>query len=355
MVKLPYRFFFLLFAFANMIVGLLAGLGRLGWAVPVPAAYVHHGAIMVGGFLGSLIALEKIIPLKKPLFFTGPVLSASSILVFTTGDFQEAVFMLIFAGVIFILVYVAYLRQHYSLYLVIALVGAGCWTVGNVLLLWKKFYPLAFPWWMGFLLFTIVSERLELSKFLPVSRQTKHLLLALLIFFLVGIIMPFHSVGTYVSGLALVCISLWLLRNDVIRLTIRKQGVVRFTATALLIGYFCLLLQGIFLITLRDSPLGYDITLHTFFVGFVFSMIFAHGPIILPGVLGLSVKPYSPLFYVPLIGLFFSLAMRIAANVTLIDFSYRGISGWVTAGSILLYFFILVATTIKAARHATSA
>jgi hypothetical protein len=354
-VKRQYRFFFLLLAFANLMVGMLAGLGRLGWSVPVPEAYAHHGAIMVGGFLGSLIALEKVIPLKKPLFFIGPLLSAASIVVFIAGYFHAAVIMLIGAGVVFMLVYSLYLRQQYTSYLVVAFVGAACWTVGNVLLLWKKFYPMAFPWWMAFLLFTIVSERLELAKFLPVTQQAKRLLLALLAFFVVGILMPFHSAGTYVSGMALVCISLWLLRYDVIRITLQKQGLVRFTATALLIGYFCLLLQGIFLMTLNNASLGYDITVHTFFIGFVFSMIFAHGPIILPGVLGLAVKPYHPLFYVPLAGLIFSLAMRIAANVTLIDFSWRAISGWIGAGSILLYFLMMLVTTIKAVRHATAA
>ncbi len=354
-MKRPYRFIFLIFAFANLIIGLLAGLGRLGWSVSIPEAYAHHGAIMVGGFLGSLIALEKVIPLKKPLFFIGPFLSAASIMVFIAGYFHEAVIMLIGAGIVFMLVYVLYIKQQYTTYLLVAFFGAACWTVGNVLLLWKRFYPMAFPWWMAFLLFTIVSERLELTRFLPVTQSAKRILLAFLAFFIVGILMPFHSAGTYVSGIAIVCISLWLLRYDVIRLTLRKQGLVRFTATALLIGYFCLLLQGIFLMTLNNASLGYDITVHTFFLGFVFSMIFAHGPIILPGVLGLMVKPYHPLFYVPLAGLIFSLAMRIAANVTLIDFSWRAISGWIAAGSILLYFLMIVVTTIKAVRHATAA
>jgi hypothetical protein len=351
-VKRPFRFFFLLFAFANLIVGMLAGLGRLGWSAPVPEAYAHHGAIMVGGFLGSLIALEKVIPLKKPVFFIGPLLSAVSMVVFITGYFHEAVMMLIAAGIIFMAVYGLYLRQQYTSYLVVAFFGAACWTVGNVLLLWKKFYPMAFPWWMAFLLFTIVSERLELTKFLPVSQQAKRLLLAFLILFIVGIIMPFHSAGTYVSGAAMVCIGLWLLRYDVIRLTLRKEGLAKFIAIALLIGYFCLLLDGVFLMTLNNVSLGYDITVHTFFLGFVFSMIFAHGPIILPGVLGLTVKPFHPLFYMPLAGLMISLAIRIAANVLLIDFSYRAISGWIAAVSILLYFLMMLITTANAMRHA---
>ncbi len=339
--------FFLVFAFTNLIIGMFSGLGRFGVMMPIPEAYVHHGAIMVGGFLGSLIALEKVIPLRKKIFYLGPLVSASSILVFIFGSFQWAVVMLIVASVLFIVVYAAYLRKQFTLYLWLALVGAGCWLVGNVLLLSERFYPIAFPWWMGFLLFTIVSERLELSKFLPVSQLQKTILLGLLGLFLVGLTLPFHGIGTFPSGVSMVLISAWLMRYDVIRITLKKDGLVRFTAVALLCGYVALMLEGVFLIMLKEATLGYDILVHTFFLGFVFSMIFAHGPIILPGVLGLTVKPYHPLLYVPLIGLLLSLLLRISADVTLLPYEWRAYSGWISMVSILLYFILLLLITIR--------
>jgi hypothetical protein len=350
-----HRLTFVAFAVANLIIGMLSGLGRLGVVVPLPEAYVHHGAIMVGGFLGSLIALEKVIPLKQNVYFAGPLLSASAIVIFIVGDFQWAVIMLILASVVFILVYVAYLRKQYNWYLMLALMGAVCWLVGNCMLLWKRFYPLAFPWWMGFLLFTIVSERLELSKFLPVTSRQKNVLTVFLGLFLLSLLIPFHGAGTYLSGLVVVLISIWLMRYDVLRITLKKEGLTRFTAVALLCGYCALTLCGVFMITLVNASLGYDIVVHTFFIGFVFSMIFAHGPIILPGVLGLSVKPYHPLFYLPLITLLASLVMRIAADVTLLPYEYRALSGWVSMGSILLYFVLMLTFTIRAIRHAKAA
>ncbi|MDH4092504.1 MAG: hypothetical protein OEV74_16955 [Cyclobacteriaceae bacterium] len=352
-MQLRIRPFFLLFAFSNLIIGLLSGLGRLGWSVPLPEMYVHHGAIMVGGFLGSLIALEKVIPLKKYGFFAGPLISASSIVVFLFGEFQFAVMMLIAASLVLLIVYAAYLKTQYNLYLLLAMLGSMCWFIGNVLLLWKRFYPMAFPWWVGFLLFTIVSERLELAKFLPVTRRNKNILVAFLGLFVLGIILPFHEAGTNIAGLSLVCISLWLMRHDVVRVTIKKEGLVRFTGVALLCGYVALLLEGIFLIVLTEAPPGYDIVVHTFFLGFVFAMIFAHGPIILPGILGLRVKPYHPLFYVPLGLLYISLAMRIAADVMMFPATFRSLSGWVTTGSILLYFIMMITSTARAIRNAT--
>jgi hypothetical protein len=350
-MKFSIKLFFLLFAFSNLILGLISGLGRMGWNVPIPEVYVHHGAIMVGGFLGSLIALEKIIPLKNYGFLIGPLFSAASIVVFVVGEFQHATVMIILSSLALVVVYITYLKRQYSLYLLLAMMGAVCWLVGNVLLLWKHFYPLVFPWWMGFLLFTIVSERLELTKFLPVSQGNKNSIIALLCFFVLGITLPFHGVGTYVTGLSLVFISIWLMRHDVIRLTVKKSGLTRFTGIALSCGYVSLLLVGVFLFLLKEAPFGYDIVVHTFFLGFIFSMIFAHGPIILPGVLGLTVKPYHPLFYIPLIILYASLFIRVAADAMLLPFFLRSVSGWISFAGILFYFALLLTSTVRTLRN----
>ncbi|MCU0398813.1 MAG: hypothetical protein MUC73_12015 [Cyclobacteriaceae bacterium] len=348
----PHKFFFLFFAVLNLILGMLTGLGRLGISVPLPEIYIHHGAIMVGGFLGSLIALEKVIPLKKKIFYIGPLLSGGSLLVFISGNFEVAVVLLILASLSFVLVYTTYLQRQFNMYLILAAMGACCWLVGNILLLWKRFYPMAFPWWMAFLLFTIVSERLELSRFLPTTKSQKNWLLFFIMLFTLGVLVPFHGVGTVITGLSLVLISVWLLRFDVIRITLKKKELVRFTAIALTTGYIALMLDGLFILALSDSVNSYDIIVHTFFLGFVFSMIFAHGPIILPGVLGLTVRPYHPLFYLPLILLLSSLLMRIGADALILPFEFRALSGWISMGSIILYFLLMITFTIRAFRHA---
>ncbi len=340
----------LLSAIANLLVGMFSGLGRLGWAVPLPEAYVHHGAIMVGGFLGTLIALEKVIPLKKPVYYLGPLLSAASVVVFLNGDFHVAVAMQVAAGLLFVAVYAAYLRQQRNFPLWLAGAGALCWVVASVLLAWKQFYPMVFPWYIAFLLFTIVSERLELTRFLPVTDKDRRFLRAGLMLYLSSLIIPFHGWGKYAGGLALVAISIWLLRFDVIRLTLRKEGLVRFTAVALLCGYMTLMMEGFFMLFLGDMPYAYDMLLHNFFLGFVFCMIFAHGPIILPGVLGLSVKPYSALFYLPLVVLLASLGVRLLADAMLLPIDYRAASGWFSLGAILVYFLLMIITILQSLR-----
>jgi hypothetical protein len=56
--------------------------------------------------------------------------------------------------------------------------------------------------------------------------------------------------------------------------------------------------------------------LHSIFLGFVFSMIFAHAPIILPTITGLSL-PFQKIFYLHAGLLHLSLLLRIAGDLGL--------------------------------------
>lgn len=343
---------FLLFVFINLLFGMYSGLGRMGWTSGFLQGYLHHGAIMVGGFLGTLIALEKVIPLHKKALLVVPALSALSIFFLSSGNFSVGVSLLILASVGLMIVYGIYLYRQPEIYMWLMLGSAACLFIGNVVLLSKKFYPTALPWWMAFLLFTIVSERLELSKFLPVTKNQKLLLLGFLALFIAGILTSFHGTGNYLSGASLVLVSAWLLRHDVVKINLRKKGLTKFSGVALLSGYLALLLTGIFFIALPDLAYAYDALVHTFFLGFVFSMIFAHGPIILPGVVGFMVKPYHPALYVPLSLLLFSLLLRLSADLGLADLSLQLVSGYLSAISILLYFATVVTVMVISLRHA---
>ena len=180
------------------------------------------------------------------------------------------------------------------------------------------------------------------------------MLISFLSVFLVGLFLPFHGIGKYFSGLALILIAMWLMRHDVISTAIKKEKLTRFSGIALLIGCISLLFTGFFLISLPEIPFTYDAIVHTFFLGFAFSMIFAHGPIILPGVLGLNVKPYHPSLYLPLITLVFSLILRLLTDLSSIPYFLRLWSGWISVGSILLYFILLAAHTMRNLYHAKS-
>lgn len=63
-----------------------------------------------------------------------------------------------------------------------------------------------------------------------------------------------------------------------------------------------------------ESGLRYDAVLHSFFLGFVFSMIFGHAPVIFPAVLG--VQPcFRSRFYLQAALLHAALILRVGADV----------------------------------------
>lgn len=347
-VKIYLRALFAAFAFINLVLGVLAGFGRLGLSFPLSYAVVNHGAVMVGGFLGTLISLEKVIPLKKKGLLIIPAISGLSILPLINGMFCTGVSMLLAASIGLVFTYIIYVSRQRALYLYIMLAGAVCWLVGNGLLLHSRFFPSAFPWWMAFLLLTIVGERLELAKFLPVGSRTKAILLVFLFLFVTGLIIPFHHYGTYVAGIGLMGVAVWLMRFDMVGVSLRKKDLTRFIGYALMCGYCALMLEGVFLLTLPDVPFAYDIIVHTFFLGFVFAMIFAHGPIILPGVLGLAARPYHRFFYVPLVLLVTSVLLRIVAGLNLLPYEARTTSAWMTAAAMVLYFVTLLSSMVYA-------
>lgn len=340
---------FVILAMLSLITGLLAGLHRIGWTLPLSGISPNHGAIMVGGFLGTLITLEKIIPLKKNILYVFPIISGSSVVLFFIGEPAYSVLCLMTASAGLSIVFLIYLVRERSMIYFLMFAGAACWLTGNMLLIIHNFYPISLPWWMAFVLLIITAERLELMKFLPVSRTQKSVFIGMLIIFLIGCTISFHGIGSYLAAFALFGASIWLMRHDVVALNLKKEDLPRYVGVALLSGYFALLLSGLFLLLLTNQPLGYDILVHSFFIGFVFSMIFAHGPIILPGVLGISVKPYHPIFYVWLALLHGSWITRTISDITL-DMQLRKYSGLISAVAIIGYFLSLAVVTSRSQR-----
>jgi hypothetical protein len=346
-----YRLPFVALALLSLLVGLWTGLSRLGWDIAILSATNHHGAIMIGGFLGTLITLEKIIPLKKRVLYLVPLTSAASVIFFFLTVYTIACTLLLLASAALVIVFLKYLAVNRNRIYLLMVLGALCWLMGNVLLMSTTFYPLALPWWIGFVLLIITAERLELMKFLPVSGPAKTSLMILLFIFIAGALFSFHGFGKILCGGALVGTALWLLRFDLIGITIQKKGLTQFIAIALLCGYIALLLTGVLFMTLPDTWTSYDALVHTYFIGFVFAMIFAHGPVILPGVLGVSIKPFHPILFFWLIVLQVSWSMRFLTDILFL-MEWRKISGVLSAASILGYFVTLALLILTSLRHA---
>jgi hypothetical protein len=174
---------------------------------------------------------------------------------------------------------------------------------------------MAFAGWMAFFVFTIVGERLNLTRFLPVKKNDRRELFGWLGLFTLGLFL-YHTPYSTVLSISIAGIGQWLIRNDIARQNLNKTGSYQFLGITLLSGYSWLLFTGLITGIHNNSPWLYDAVLHAFFVGFVLTMIMAHAPIIFPSLLGLNVKPYHPILYGWVGLLQVSIVLRVAGDLS---------------------------------------
>jgi len=309
-------------ALLSLVVGLWSGLVRAGVALGPPSAeaLAAHGALMVGATLGTLIALERAVALGERWAFAAPIASGLAGLGATLGaPFAWVTWALVFAGAVLVLASLRVVQRQPALFTLVLALGALAWLLGN--LGWASGLPihrLALSW-LAFLVLTIVGERLELSRLRRPPPSAVRALGALVLLFCIGSLLSAtrSPVGAPLAGVALVGFALWLFRHDVARRTLGERGLPRFIAVCLLSGYAWLLVGGVLMVRAGTLVPGleYDAVLHSLFLGFVFSMIFGHAPVILPAVVGVSI-PSSRALYAPLVLLHASVAVRIAADLS---------------------------------------
>ena len=272
-----------------LLAGLWLGWVRLGWYWPVwdARAILQHGPLMVSAFLGTLIALERAVALQQRWMYAGPLLSGLGGVALLLGfGIPVGGTLIALGGLVFIAMMVVIVRRHQALYTAAMLTGVLCWEAGN--LLWLAGWPVfrIVLWWIAFLVLTIAAERLEIGRLVRLSRRAEILFIVasavLLSGDLLSLVAP--NPGTRLAGLGMLAISLWLLRFDIARKTIRKKGLPRFAAICLLSGFVWLGISGLLGVLQGAVVAGprYDAFLHSVLIGFVISMIFGHAPIIFP-------------------------------------------------------------------------
>lgn len=313
--KSALRFVPLLLVPLGLLAGLQGGWMRMGAVGDWPQLAAGHALLMIGGVLATLISLERVMTMTNKAWRTLPMLNTLSIAPLLLGELNWAVaIQSLGAAGLSILLY-RQLKQFNTSTLLLMTFGALLWLLGNLIYLSVGMVVVAVPWWIGFLLLTIVGERLDLSKFLPTPRWAIRTLYVLLALWTASLLLPFHSKGIWLIGTLTILIACWLLYFDMSRFIIRKTGRYRYIGMGLRIGYLWLMLHGLSYFLPNSLPYRYDLYLHTFFLGFVFSMIWAHAPIILPLIIGNQRNPYHPFLWFPW-GLFqLSLLMRLLANV----------------------------------------
>lgn len=301
-----------------LVGALIGGLVRIGWVFPVPAPLVaFHGPLMVAGFLGTVIGLERAVALGRSWAYVAPLASGLGALALMVGA-PGAAWSMLLGSAVMVLVFVEILGRQATLFTVVMALGAVSWSIGQIL--WLADAPMhrVIFWWAGFVVLTIAGERLELTRLLRRGMLSCAAFVLIVAVLLVGLgsTMSAPEAGVRAIGVAFIALAVWLGVFDMARRTVRMSGLPRFTAVALLSGYVWLAVSGLFAVRWGDVAAGpqYDAILHTVFVGFAFSMIFGHAPIIVPAVVGRGVT-YQPRFYVHLGLLHASLALRILGDL----------------------------------------
>lgn len=303
-----------------LLAALAGGLARLGWRLALPSPVVaSHGPLMVSGFLGTLIGIERAVALARPWAYAGPAATGLGALALIAGAPAPVGPSLLTLGSLALVIVVgAILRRQPALFTAVMALGAVAWLVGQAL--WLSGWPVyrVALWLAGFLVLTIAGERLELTRVLRLSRAARGLFAAAVLVFVAGLALTLidFETGTRLAGAGLVALALWLASHDVARRTVRQSGLTRFIALCLLSGYAWLGVSGLLAVLSGGAAAGtrYDAMLHALFLGFVFAMIFGHAPIIFPAVLGWPVA-FRPACYAHLVLLHLTLILRVAGDL----------------------------------------
>jgi hypothetical protein len=356
----PVPFIFL--GAASLLLALWAGLGRLPFDLPVGMNLVMlHGPLMVGGFLGTVIAVERASAIGQRWPWIGPALTGLGTILMlghiSTGNLIGAYRFggILFAagGIFYTAVFGIIIRRQPTLFNWVMGLGALFFVAGNAMLAAGQSVAHVVPMWAAYLVLTITGERLELNRMLAPKKGDRALFFVALLLIVAGAVAGLFLpvLGGRLWGVGLMVMSGWLFWRDIARKTIKVPGVTRFTAICLLSGYFWLFLSGGMNMGFPGVMAGYeyDAVWHALFVGFVMTMIFGHAPIIVPALTSVLVK-WRNVFYMPLVLLHVSLLMRMHGDMSA-TVVMRQLGGAINVVAILLFLAILVTNLQKLKRR----
>src|SRR3989304_4829016 len=165
--KLLYRIPPLVIAFLSLLFGMLAGLSRLGWFTDLYELNLSpiHGPLMVAGFLGVVISLERAVAMDRPWSYSVPLIKAIGLIFFLTGV-SSAVgsFLFVIGAAGLVLILGVFLYRQPALFSVILVLGALMLLIGNLFFECGFRIMYAMRCASGMLCLLSAGERLELSR-----------------------------------------------------------------------------------------------------------------------------------------------------------------------------------------------
>jgi hypothetical protein len=351
--------------------GVLEGAGALLGG----RAIVGHATLMIGGFLGTVIGLERAIALRHALAFTAPLASAAGVLALLAGAPVPAAALMLAAALAFCAANVALVAREPALHTGVLLAAAACWAAGTWRTLALALAPAdgfgvaadvnAGPIAAGlaFLVLTVAAERLEMTRLMRRSTAVKALFVAIVAVVAIGVALTLAppsapiddaaaavsvaALGPLLFGAGLAALGAWLLAFDIARRTVTVPGLPRYMAACLLAGHAWLVVAGLAWIAVALGLPARDAALHALGLGFVFSMVMGHAPVVLPAVAGVRVR-FGARFWAPFALLHATLLVRLLGGA--LDPAWRAAGAAGNAFAIAV-FVATVASAIERRRR----
>ncbi|MGE3725663.1 MAG: hypothetical protein AB7I41_08940 [Candidatus Sericytochromatia bacterium] len=291
-----------------LLLGSYAGLHRLG--LPLPGAWAgFHGPLMVCGFLGTLIGLERAVHLGSRWALLVPLSAFLGALSLLAGHAAWALglWLWLFSAIMHLGVF---LKGHFPLKLpedLLSVCGLLCWLIS--LFFWLEGHPLReisvallfFP------LLTILAERwpgatAKLKMGGGITLGCGLGLSALLLFLLPNPDLPLRLSGVCLMGAGLFLS--WQERPLKTTLSAgqkREQGWELYLERVMVMSYGWLSLSGLLFLLLGEQGLRepfYDLLIHGLSLGFILGVIFSHFYKVLKALLGADL-PFYQSYYLP--------------------------------------------------------
>ncbi len=306
------RLLLLVGAAVALLAGLDAALLRLGLRAPVANMELAnlHGLLMVFGFLGTAINLERAVAVQSsktqqaklayasPIFSVAGTLVALILLVVTPDTASRTAPAVAWAlsMVVLFAIYVVVYRRQPQIAVIIQSIGPVVGFVGVVMWGFGAEAAKVAPWWALFLVFTIIGERVELARVaFSGGSELRIMVEGFVALFALILTLWVPDLAYPLFGLALVIMFSDTLAHDVALKTINSRKLTKFMAAAMLTGYGWGIVAGVMWVLYGPLYAGYpyDTVIHALTIGFALSMVMAHAPVIIPAIARRTI-PYSP-------------------------------------------------------------
>jgi hypothetical protein len=331
-----------------LLAGLAGGLRRAGVELPVVHAAGAHAALMIGGFFATVIGVERAVALHTRWAWLAPALAAVGGVALTLGAWHAGHTLMVLGALVFVAASVEVLRRQRAAHTVVLLLAALCGLLGSVAWASGVGSELAIAAWFQFLVLTIAAERLEMTRLMR-RRPSAGVAFGVIVAGLL-LALPLLAIdprlGAAAYGAGLLALAIWLALFDIARITIGTHGLSRYMAVALLAGYGWLAVGGAAWIATGFGLPWRDAALHAIGLGFVFSMVMAHAPVIAPAIVGIKLQ-FEPVYYLPLAFLHGSLALRVGLGLAGAAPEARAWAAGLNVAALLLF----AATLVRASRR----